>query len=71
MQTCSRCGTQYDDRQKFCTHDGTPLDPSRLDASLRRCPRCAAEFVGARFCPHDGMPMELVPEGSPPAAERR
>ena len=71
MQKCSKCSSEYADSVKFCARDGTLLDQNLLDPSLRRCPRCAAEFVGARFCPHDGMVMELVPDDSPPAFERR
>jgi hypothetical protein len=70
MQTCSRCGATYADGVKFCAHDGTLLDQNLLDPSLRRCPRCAAEYVGARFCPHDGTPMVVVPGGAPPMIGR-
>jgi len=70
MQTCSRCGAHHADFLKFCPNDGTPLGRTLRDASLRRCPRCSAEFVGAIYCPHDGMPMVVVPETAPPGVER-
>ena len=64
MKRCPRCAAEWDDRVKFCAHDGTALDPVigaiPTPPAKARCPKCGAEVQGGRFCPHDGSFLEAV-----------
>jgi hypothetical protein len=59
MPICPVCSTEYVAEVKFCHLDGTPLTrpTNPADRTLRKCPKCGAQYEGGKFCARDGTPL--------------